>query len=532
VPRSATFLFALASLALFGFGVVADRALRGQADRAKAAAAQAGDETARLAARAVRAALAQIEEGVLRRDRSPGIVTEHLAISPGRSIADARTTPYARRSRAELAALLRSTHATANGIPEAVVARLALGRASPVTAESESAPPDVAELLLGGALPVRPEDLPLLARALGAGADARVPRLQQRLREAPEAARLPASPEFRRAFELDRVEGWTRMADSPMRVRYEVLVAKLLAAAHAPEGARAVDARGAAPGAIARVPDVDDLSVAVPIRTGEALRVQLLRGALWLALAVSALSLAAVERARAAEGRATQREKAFLASVTHELRTPLAAIRLLGERLAEGRGDPPEYGALMAEEALRLDALVERVLAATRAGERPSFGPVDPGDLVRSAVRVIAPRAERRRVTLVCRADRPLPTATWDGESVRHALLNLLDNAVKHGREGGRVEAHAETEGSAVSFHVRDDGPGIGRREREGVFQRFVRGTTDAPGTGLGLHLVEEVARAHGGRVDLKTAEGQGCTFTLRLPLVPPGAVAAAGRTG
>jgi signal transduction histidine kinase len=75
-----------------------------------------------------------------------------------------------------------------------------------------------------------------------------------------------------------------------------------------------------------------------------------------------------------------------------------------------------------------------------------------------------------------------------------------------------------------VSLSVDDDGPGIGPAHRDGIFGRFTRGPTDAPGTGLGLYLVEQVARAHGGRVDLVTKEAQGSTFTLVLPVIPPGA--------
>jgi two-component system OmpR family sensor kinase len=102
-------------------------------------------------------------------------------------------------------------------------------------------------------------------------------------------------------------------------------------------------------------------------------------------------------------------------------------------------------------------------------------------------------------------------------------VLNLLDNAIKHGRQGGNVEAGAFAEGADVCLSVSDDGPGIGRRDRKGLFGRFVRGHTDAPGTGLGLHFAEQVAHAHGGRVDLVSEDGRGCVFTLRLPASPPG---------
>jgi two-component system phosphate regulon sensor histidine kinase PhoR len=246
-----------------------------------------------------------------------------------------------------------------------------------------------------------------------------------------------------------------------------------------------------------------------------------LRAGLWIAIVASTATLVVMRRSLAAAARATAREKSFLTSVTHELRTPLAAIRLLGERLAEGRGDPREYGGLVAEESRRLEGLVERVLSATRAAERPSLAPVEPEQVLRSAVALVLPRAERRGVTLTCAAEAPLPTASWDGEAVRHALLNLLDNAIKHGREGGRVEARARAEGDLVCLSVSDDGPGIGRRERGGLFQRFARGLSEAPGTGLGLHFVEQVAQAHGGRVELRTEMGRGCVFTLRLPALP-----------
>ena len=179
---------------------------------------------------------------------------------------------------------------------------------------------------------------------------------------------------------------------------------------------------------------------------------------------------------------------------------------------------------MLAEESERLEALVERVLAATRASERPRFAPVQPAELVRSAIRLMEPRAERRAITLTCVVGAPLPTATWDAEAVRRALLNLLDNAIKHGRQGGRVEADAFADGEAVCLSISDDGPGIGRREGKEIFGRFVRGRTDAPGTGLGLHFAEQVAHAHGGRVDLVTEQGRGCVFTLRLPAHPPAA--------
>ena len=521
--RPATLILLLLTGAIVAVGWVADRALDGQIARARADAFAKETETAYLTALSVRATLARIEQLVLAHSAPQGVLTERLPTTPARSVPPPESRPYRSRPRAELAKLLHATSTSASGLPEAVLARLALGPGASVSIPGEPTPPDVGSRLLSGALPVRAEDLPYLADALGVGNDPRVALLKERLRAAPEAAALPRAPGFRRARRETAVEGWT--VDGIQRVRYAVPVSALLEMARVPSGTSA-----AAPGpdiggatAQADVPDVEALSLAFPIVDREGPRLRALRIALWAAIAGAIACLAAMWRALSAEARANAREKRFLASVTHELRTPLAALRLFGERLAAGRGDPREYGGLVAEESQRLEELVERVLAATRASERPSFAPVAPEELMRSAVTLIGPRAERREVTLTCRAVAPLPTVTWDAEAVRRAVLNLLDNAIKHGRQGGHVVASAFAEGDSVCLSVSDDGPGITRRERRGLFGRFVRGTTDAPGTGLGLHFAEQVAHAHGGRVDLVTEDGSGCVFTLRLPASPPG---------
>jgi signal transduction histidine kinase len=142
------------------------------------------------------------------------------------------------------------------------------------------------------------------------------------------------------------------------------------------------------------------------------------------------------------------------------------------------------------------------------------------------------PRAERRGVTLLVRSPEDVGEARWDGDAVRRALLNLIDNAIKHGRSRGQVEAAAESDGPHVRLSVRDDGPGIERRDQRRIFGRFARGTTEASGTGLGLYLVDQAARVHGGRVDLTSGDGHGCTFTLVLPRWPPApATSTADRT-
>jgi two-component system phosphate regulon sensor histidine kinase PhoR len=273
------------------------------------------------------------------------------------------------------------------------------------------------------------------------------------------------------------------------------------------------------------VPDIDGLRLRVTPRAPSLLRLRSLRVLLWTAVLASVFGLGALLRGLQREARAVEREKAFLTGVTHELRTPLAAIRLFGERLAHGRGDAREYGSLVAQESERLESLVERVLALPHGDEALALSPLDAGDLVRSAVSLVAGRAERRRVVITTEIP-DLPEVRWDREAVRQALLTLLDNAIQHGREEGRVEVSAADTDGVVRLSVSDDGPGIGKRDRKRIFGRFERGATVSCGTGLGLYLVDRVARAHGGRVDLATEEGHGATFTLILPVQPPEAEA------
>jgi signal transduction histidine kinase len=531
--RALSFLLGALLATLVGFGVLADRALVGQARAAREATAARADETARLTALSIRANLAEIEQAVAAGRSPQAVASERLALPPALSLPVVPIDSYAGRPRADLSRLLASSGTTPNGLPEAVVARLLLGDTPPVSGSER--PPDVSELLLSGRLPVRPDDLPHLADRLGVGNDPRVRRLQERLRRIPPAAEIPTLPAFqRRLADVNVIEGWSRSATTALRYQAPLEALLRTAEAHAqavlaaPADREALS-RGATPVGrgmtrIVQVPDVAGLVLAVTPEVPGALRLAALRVVLLLCVAAGVFGVAAARRAFAREAHAVARERAFLAAVTHELRTPLAAIRLLGERLAEGRGDPRDYGALVAQESQRLEDLVERVLTATRIEDAPRFAPVSPGDLAQSAAHLIALRAERRGVEIALRTDEDLPEVRWDADAVRSAVLNLLDNAVKHGKEGGHVELRAWAAGAEVRLAVADDGPGIRRVERGGLFGRFVRGSTTAPGTGLGLHIVEQVARAHGGRIDLVTEEAHGATFTLILPVVPPGA--------
>jgi signal transduction histidine kinase len=242
-----------------------------------------------------------------------------------------------------------------------------------------------------------------------------------------------------------------------------------------------------------------------------------------LALAAAALALSA-RRAQAL----AQRQLEFTAAVSHELRTPLAAIRSLAENLADGVVREPEqtrhYGAQIAAQGARLSAMVEQVLslaADSRQGGAPRRLPVDPAALIRDVVEEAVTGAPEARVDTDIG---PLPELVGDPSGLRHALGNLVGNALRHGGRPpwARVRARLDEERSEVRIAVSDRGPGVPEGDRERLFEPFFRGENaregQLPGAGLGLHLARRAAAAHRGRIELESAPGEGSTFTLVLP--------------
>src|SRR6185295_1484917 len=217
MSRPVLVLFLGLAAALAGFGLFADRALVREAAASAELSSARTAEDARGAALSVRGALGQIEQGVLAGRSQEGVRQQTLALPPSLSVWSGR--PYHGRPREELLGLLLSTEATPWGLPEAVVAAIALGGP-----ESRR---DVAERLLAGQLPVRPEDLPHLASLMAVEGDPRLADLQRRLRSAPDANDLPEAPGFRRTLTAAAaVEGWTRRGRSFLR--YEVPARALL----------------------------------------------------------------------------------------------------------------------------------------------------------------------------------------------------------------------------------------------------------------------------------------------------------------
>lgn len=222
--------------------------------------------------------------------------------------------------------------------------------------------------------------------------------------------------------------------------------------------------------------------------------------------------------------RSFEQLRRFTADASHELRTPLTALRSVGEVGLASGGGAAEYREVignMLEEVDRLTRLVESLLELSRADAGPLAlrpAPLDLGALAPEVADQLAVLAEERDQKLdVEAASAP---ASADQMVLRHALVNLLDNAIKYSRDGARIAVRSGTR--PTDLEVEDHGPGIAEEHRERVFDRFYRvdrGRSRAQGgAGLGLALARWAVEAHGGRIELESEPGKGSTFRILLP--------------
>ena len=216
----------------------------------------------------------------------------------------------------------------------------------------------------------------------------------------------------------------------------------------------------------------------------------------------------------------------FVSLVSHELRSPLAAVlgstRTLQTRWRELRDDQRDaFLAVIADETSRLSALVGDVLDTSRI-EAGTFGysftDVDLSAVLREAAS--AAELGQDEVRLAVEIPPSLPTIRGDRVRLRQLVDNLLANAIKYSERGGAVEVDASARNGSVSICVRDSGPGIALEDHGLIFEKFGRaGEGDSrPGTGLGLFLSRSFAEAHGGTLRVESRPGEGATFTLTLP--------------
>jgi signal transduction histidine kinase len=214
----------------------------------------------------------------------------------------------------------------------------------------------------------------------------------------------------------------------------------------------------------------------------------------------------------------------LVAAVSHELKTPLASMRVLLDALLDDDSPDPrktrEYLQLISGENQRLTRLIENFLTFARIErnrQRFEFIPTDPGRVVQSAA-----LAMRERAPIETESEAALPPVHADEDALVTALLNLLDNAYKYTPAEKRISLRAYRDGASVVFAVEDNGIGIAPREQKRIFRKFYqvdrRLARETGGCGLGLSIVDEIVRAHGGSVRLQSRPGQGSTFFVSLP--------------
>jgi signal transduction histidine kinase len=239
----------------------------------------------------------------------------------------------------------------------------------------------------------------------------------------------------------------------------------------------------------------------------------------------------------------------FVSSVSHELRAPIASVRLMAESLERGKVPEPakqhEYFRFIVQECRRLSSLIENVLDFSRIEQGRKQYDLEPTDLVALAqqtVKLMETYAAERGVNLQLQLpnainyqhpDYQLPA---DGKALQQALVNLIDNALKHSPKGGLVTVGLEPKNAGnilrstlhaprLLLWVEDHGEGIPLSEHERIFERFYRRGSElrrqTQGVGIGLSIVKHIIEAHGGKVLVRSSPGQGSRFTIELPVSP-----------
>jgi two-component system sensor histidine kinase TctE len=221
-------------------------------------------------------------------------------------------------------------------------------------------------------------------------------------------------------------------------------------------------------------------------------------------------------------------QQRFVADAAHQLRTPLAALKVQIEHTLRKSQSLQDGEALehMRRSVERLVRLTNQLLTLARAEpgaeSRNRFAPVDLRALAFETGSACVPRALEQGADLGFAGGEAPVRVMGDALLLGELLRNLLDNALAHGRRDGRITLGVE-EGERPALYVEDDGPGIPEAERARVFARFHRVPgTGAAGSGLGLAIVQEIARAHGAEVILETPSGGGARFRVRFPAAAP----------
>lgn len=367
----------------------------------------------------------------------------------------------------------------------------------------------------------------LVAQMAAAVRNARLQKERRRLEAAEAAARAVAAEREQAAQVLEAVGDGIFLLDDDGVVRLWNHAAELAIGVAAADviGQALAEALPEWPGLAARIPIADGAiaphAVTLPVDVGGR--------DLWLSF-VAVRSVDGVIyafRDLTHERRLDQEKNDFVATISHELRTPMAAVYGAAETLLRREGElTPEQNRqlveMIAAQASRLSQITEEVLLTNQLdrGElRVEREPVDVVDVVRRTVEAMESQLPEQ-VEIDIALPPELGSASADPDRIQQVIVNLLDNAVKYG--GSPVRVRVEGADGHVRISVADAGPGISADDQERIFEKFYRSDpqhTRAPsGTGLGLYISRELVRRMGGRLDVSSRPGSGATFVVELP--------------
>jgi len=248
-----------------------------------------------------------------------------------------------------------------------------------------------------------------------------------------------------------------------------------------------------------------------------------------IAAGASLLALVLTVRADRASAALASMKSDFVAAVTHELKTPVASIRLVGDTLSNGRYTSPttvrEYAGLLSVEASRLGASIDNLLtyarySSSQAASATELADVEPADLVEDALQGLRPVLANLEFDLVVDVPPDLPQICVDRPAMIQALDNIVDNAIKYSTTEKHVTVRGAATAKSVTLTVRDRGTGIARKDLSRVFERFYRGkNVTSSGSGLGLPIAKRIVESHGGRIDVRSIVGSGTEVDVTLPI-------------
>jgi two-component system phosphate regulon sensor histidine kinase PhoR len=221
----------------------------------------------------------------------------------------------------------------------------------------------------------------------------------------------------------------------------------------------------------------------------------------------------------------------FVANVSHEIKTPLTAIKGFVETLQQGSFDSSEesrrFLGIIQKHVDRLSSIVEDLLSLSRIeqedqGQTIKIEAGSISEIFRSALQLCRPKAEEKNITITIGGDEQI-SADFDSSLIEQAIVNLLDNAIKYSEPDSTIHLKAHRNESEIRISVEDQGIGIAKKHLPRLFERFYRvdkaRSRKMGGTGLGLAIVKHIAQAHGGQVTVDSTLGKGSTFTIHLPI-------------